>query len=202
MLHGIDVAGNFANIFEQTGRSVVQFVAEEIRERGLSSLDLRGEDGFLADVSVKEKSGIGKQQGNSVETTEGGGSRVEQRAQFSIDFQSRNGRKWSRNKSPRGFTDGADGQIMAGGSPLHGSKLKFLTFLFDLSAEIERKLFIGKMKKRIFGDFFNLPSKTERNLSISGWASGPLSKEAFIHPVFRRDQQQACKQTPSRFFRG
>ena len=80
VLHGIDIAGNFADILMQPGRSVVEFVAEKVRERGLGSLNLRRKHGFLPNIGVKEESGIGKEEGNAIETTKGRGSRVEQRA--------------------------------------------------------------------------------------------------------------------------
>jgi hypothetical protein len=32
VLHGIDVAGNFADILKQSGRGIVEFVAEKVRE--------------------------------------------------------------------------------------------------------------------------------------------------------------------------
>jgi hypothetical protein len=49
-----------------------------------------------------------------------------------------------------------------------------LPLLFNFSAEIERKLSIGKTKLKFFGDLFNFPPEIERNLPISGWATGPL----------------------------
>lgn len=98
-----------------------------------------------------EMADLGQVQGNAIETTEGGGSRVEQRAQFSIDFQRRGGRKWRGDEGFRSFADGADGQIMARGSSVHGFKLK------------------------IFGDFFNLKSEMERIVSI------PEESGSFLH---------------------
>jgi hypothetical protein len=127
---------------------------------------LRGKDSLLPNIGVEEQPGVGKQQGDAIKSAEGGGSRVEQCAQFAIDFQSRNGRKWRRNKRPRGFADGADGQIMAGRSPLHGFKLKILPILFNFSAEIERKLSIDKTKLKFSVIFFNLMPEMERNPEI------------------------------------
>ena len=42
--------------------------------------------------------------------------------------------------------------------------------MFNFSAENERKLSIGKMKIKIYANFFNLTPEMESNVSISGSA--------------------------------
>jgi hypothetical protein len=61
--------------------------------------------------------------------------------------------------------------------------------LFNSYAEIERKLSIGKMKLNIFGNFFNLASEMERNVSISGWISSPLyaGSSVMLPDAFHRE---------------
>jgi hypothetical protein len=44
---------------------------EQLGERRLSPLDLRGEHGFLADIAVEKEVWVGKEGGDTVQTPEG-----------------------------------------------------------------------------------------------------------------------------------
>jgi hypothetical protein len=87
MVHGRDVVRDFCHIIQRHTGSLFQLEEEEIRERGLRALDLRGQDGLLADIAVEEEAGIGKERGEVVEAAEGQERLLQQELQFPVQPQ-------------------------------------------------------------------------------------------------------------------
>jgi hypothetical protein len=66
-IEGSEVVGRLFDIFDRDPCRDVVLEEEEIGERRLSALDLRGEHRLLADVAVEEVIWIRKEQGDSIE---------------------------------------------------------------------------------------------------------------------------------------
>ena len=58
VVQGRDVVGHLHHIVEGDPRGVLVLVGEEVREGGLRPLDLAGEHGLLANITVEEQGGV------------------------------------------------------------------------------------------------------------------------------------------------
>jgi hypothetical protein len=65
-----DVVQRLRDLRPRNARCVFMLEEEELRERALSALDLRGENSLLADIGVEELIWVGEQQRDAVETPE------------------------------------------------------------------------------------------------------------------------------------
>jgi len=61
VIHRGHVARHLLYVVERDARRRVVLEKQQVRERGLRPLDLRREDGLLADVDVQKEIGIGQQ---------------------------------------------------------------------------------------------------------------------------------------------
>jgi hypothetical protein len=84
VLQGGDVAGHLYDVVHRDAWHLVQLEEKQVRERGLRALDLRGEDGLLADVRIEEELSIGKQCGDAVEAAQRQERFVERLAQVGV----------------------------------------------------------------------------------------------------------------------
>ena len=66
--------------------------------------------------------GIWQDDGNAIKAADGGGSGIEQRAEIAIENQTEARRERLGNKGLHRLADGGDGNVVAGGSAMHGRK--------------------------------------------------------------------------------
>ena len=72
MLDRRDVVRNLGHVVEFDRRRLVIFEQQEVRQRGLRALDLRGQEGFLADVHVEKQGRRGQDRGYTIEAPDRG----------------------------------------------------------------------------------------------------------------------------------
>lgn len=98
VMEGGDVARDLDHVVERHPRRLVDLEQQEIREGGLRAFDLRGENGFLADVRVQEVGPVREQGRDAVEATEGEERRLEARLEVPVEVEGRDRRQGSRGE--------------------------------------------------------------------------------------------------------
>lgn len=107
-----DTSTHLARIFDRHAGLLVDFVQEEIGQRGLRSLDLRREHRFFANETVEQKRGIGEERRDGVEPAEGEQGVVEAPPQGGRPDQRRFRRKRHRHEGPEPLRGGGDGAVL------------------------------------------------------------------------------------------
>ena len=71
MVHRGHVVDHFAHVHGPSECRLLDFILQQVGQRGLGSFDLAGEHGFLADVHRHEKVGVGEYFGCAVKPADG-----------------------------------------------------------------------------------------------------------------------------------
>lgn len=102
MVQSLDVVGRLLNVTDRDARGNILLEQEQIRERGLRSLDLGGQDRFLADVGVEELSRIGQEESYAIQSPERLICVVEQILSLGVDLDKgiRRERRWVKRVVP------------------------------------------------------------------------------------------------------
>ncbi len=72
MLDRRDVVRDLGHVVEFDRRRFMIFEQQQVGQRGLRALDLRGQEGFLADIHVEEQRRRGQDRRHAVEATDRG----------------------------------------------------------------------------------------------------------------------------------
>jgi hypothetical protein len=102
VVHGLDVVDDF---FDVLGRVLLAgLVVDDVFERALGALDLRREDGLVADIHRDKEIGTGKDGADAIEPAEGAVGIRQEAADFLILIERRFRRKGGRDEGGVAFT--------------------------------------------------------------------------------------------------
>ena len=98
VIEGGDIIRDFHDVVERNAGRLLELEEKEIGERRLSSLDLRGKHGLLADVRVEEEVRVGKKRGNAVQPAKGEKRGFERLLESLIELERGDWRERSRHE--------------------------------------------------------------------------------------------------------
>ena len=114
VLQGRHVVGDLDDVVDRNPRRFFELEEKEIRQRGLRSLDLGGENGFLPNVRVKEEMSVREQRPDTVQAAQREQGPIQAVTDSGIDGERRIRRKRPRDESFRRFRpDGGNRDVLA-----------------------------------------------------------------------------------------
>lgn len=102
VVHGLDVVDDFLDVLG--GALLAGLVVDDIFKCALGALDLRREDGLVADIHGHEEIGTGKDGANAIESAEGAVGIRQKADDLLILIERRFRGKWGRDEGRVAFT--------------------------------------------------------------------------------------------------
>ena len=121
VFQGRHVVRDLHDIVERDAGRLVQFEQQEVGQRGLRALDLRGKDSLLADIGVEEEADVGQQRGKAVQASESEQGSLQTRLQ-NRQVQGGRRRQRRRNEGLHRLATHDDRFVSASLTPIHAER--------------------------------------------------------------------------------
>jgi hypothetical protein len=132
LLQAGHIAGDFDDVVKRNAGCFLQLEQQQIGKRGLSALDLGGQQGLTPHLGVEEQFGVGQQRGDAIEATAGQQRLLVQGLKGSRQHHRRLSKQWRQYEIPHRFPGGAGDLVTAGGLAPHGPPLTNLEYTLSL----------------------------------------------------------------------